>query len=278
MQDQANPDERQPGQHQGPVLSIGAGYCQDQPDGDQPHGTQDERPVQRAGSYPEFVQHGPKSTGGAGRDRCARELSGSYRGLTPAAALGVYAQAMKRLIPWLVSLVVVSLLFGSVYVSLQQIGRMSDEDVPAALVLAQLNAPNPQALSSERPVDLAKGPGTFVNVYRTDGTPVAGSGTLSGSVPRLPQGVIESTVRTGQDRVTWQPQVGIRYAIVARAARDTVVVAGQNLQPSETRDTRVLLFLGLGWLGSVLVIAAGYALTVGRSDWMRGKWRGTGRS
>jgi hypothetical protein len=185
---------------------------------------------------------------------------------------------MKRLIPWLVSLVVVSLLFGSVYVSLQQIGRMADEDVPAALALAQLSAPNPQALSSDNPVDLAKGPGTFVNVYRNDGTPVAGSGTLSGGVPRLPQGVIESTVRTGQDRVTWQPQAGIRYAIVARAARDTVVVAGQNLQPSETRDTKVLLFLGLGWLGSVLVIAAGYALTVRRSDWVRGKWRGIGRS
>jgi hypothetical protein len=44
------------------------------------------------------------------------------------------------------------------------------------------------------------------------------------------------------------------------------VVAGQNLQPSESRDLTVQLFLGLGWLGSVLTFCAGYVLTVRRTD------------
>ncbi|HEV7166764.1 MAG TPA: hypothetical protein VGN49_02230 [Micrococcaceae bacterium] len=187
---------------------------------------------------------------------------------------------MKRLIPWMVGLVVVTLLFGSVYASLQQLGRQADDDVPAALALSRLNSPDPQVLAGAIPVDLAQGPGTFVNVYHGDGTPIVGTGTLAGSVPRLPDGVIDSALRTGQDRATWQPQPGVRYAVVARAARaagdtgdtgDTVVVAGQNLQPSESRDRLVQLFLGLGWLGSVLAIGAGYALTVRRADWLK-RW------
>ncbi|HEV7168584.1 MAG TPA: hypothetical protein VGN49_11530 [Micrococcaceae bacterium] len=176
---------------------------------------------------------------------------------------------MKRLIPWLVGLVVVTLLFGSVYACLQQMGRLSDDDVPAGLALSQLTSPDPQVLAGATPVDLAQGPETFVNVYRGDGTPLSGNGTLSGSVPRLPQGVIESALQTGQDRVTWQPQQDVRYAVVARATGDTVVVAGQNLQPSESRDRMVQLLLGLGWLGSGLTICAGYVLTVRRTDWLK---------
>ena len=176
---------------------------------------------------------------------------------------------MKRIIPWLVGLVVVTLLIGSTYLSLQRLGRQADDDVPAGLALSQLNSPDPQVLKADTPIDLTQGPETFVNVYRGDGTPLTGSGTLSGSVPRLPQGVIESALQTGQDRVTWQPQQGVRYAIVARATGDTVVVAGQNLQPSESRNRTMELFLGLGWLGSVLTICAGYVMTVRRKDWLK---------
>lgn len=202
-------------------------------------------------------------------DRAGGGATDSYLGLRPEGGRGPIVEGMKRLIPWLVGLVVVTLLFGSFYASLQQLGRQTDDDVPAGLALTQLNSPDPRVLSGATPVDLAQGPGTFVNVYGADGTPLAGSGTLAGRVPRLPQGVIESALRTGQDRVTWQPQRGVRYAVVARATGDTVVVAGQNLQPSESRDQMVQLFLGLGWLGSALSIGAGYALTVRRADWLK---------
>jgi hypothetical protein len=117
---------------------------------------------------------------------------------------------MKRIIPWLVGLVVVTLLIGSVYACLQQLGRQADDDVPAGLALSQLDSPDPRVLTGVTPVDLARGPETFVNVYRGDGTPLTGTGTLVGSVPRLPQGVIDLALQTGQDRVTWQPQQGVR--------------------------------------------------------------------
>jgi hypothetical protein len=61
--------------------------------------------------------------------------------------------------------------------------------------------------------------------------------------------------------VTWQPEPGLRMAVVARAAAGKVVVAGQSLTPFEDRDRMVLLFLSAGWLGSLVVLGAGYAAT-----------------
>ena len=65
----------------------------------------------------------------------------------------------------------------------------------------------------------------------------------------------------GSDAVTWQPEPGLRMAVVARPAPGRVVVAGQSLTPFEDRDRLGLLFLAAGWLGSIVVLAAGYAAT-----------------
>ena len=59
--------------------------------------------------------------------------------------------------------------------------------------------------------------------------------------------------------MTWQPEPGLRMAVIARPAAGKVVVAGQSLAPFEDRDRMVLLFLSAGWLGSLVVLAAGYA-------------------
>jgi hypothetical protein len=50
-------------------------------------------------------------------------------------------------------------------------------------------------------------------------------------------------------------------AVVARPAGGQVVVAGQSLTPYEDRDRLVLLFLAGGWLGSIVVLGAGFAAT-----------------
>jgi hypothetical protein len=74
--------------------------------------------------------------------------------------------------------------------------------------------------------------------------------------------VLKAARDSGADAVTWQPKTGLRLAVVARlAAGNAVVVAGQLLAPSEDRDRLVLPFLVAGWLGSIFVLAAGYAAT-----------------
>ncbi len=90
---------------------------------------------------------------------------------------------------------------------------------------------------------------------------MSGTVTLHGSLPVLPAGVLQAARTSGSDAVTWQPEPGLRMAVVARPAGGEVVVAGQSLTPYEDRDRMVLLFLAAGWLASVAVLAAGYAAT-----------------
>jgi hypothetical protein len=61
--------------------------------------------------------------------------------------------------------------------------------------------------------------------------------------------------------VTWQPEPGLRMAVVARQAPGGVVVAGQSLTPFEDGDRMSQLFLAAGWLGSLVVLAGAYAAT-----------------
>ena len=167
---------------------------------------------------------------------------------------------MRRVIGWLTAAVIITLVFGSVYAALQQLGRRSANAAPAAAAAAQVQLIGSETATAPR-LELTPDSGVFVIVYGEDDNPVSGTATLHGSLPLLPAGVLQTARDTGADAVTWQPEPGLRMAIVARPAAGKVIVAGQSLTPYEDRDRMVLLFLAAGWLGSIVVLAAGYAAT-----------------
>ena len=164
------------------------------------------------------------------------------------------------MIPWLTAAAVASIIFGSVYVTFQQLGRRSANDAPAATAAAQVGSLGAETVPSSR-LELTPESGIFVIIYGPDDQPVSGTATLHGSLPVLPAGVLQTARTAGSDAVTWQPEPGLRMAVVTRPAGGKVIVAGQSLTPYENRDQMVLLFLASGWLGSMLVLAAGYAST-----------------
>jgi hypothetical protein len=165
-----------------------------------------------------------------------------------------------RAIAWLTTAVVVSIIIGSVYVSFQQFGRKAANDAPAATAAAQVKLLEADAVPSPR-LELTPESGIFVIIYGPDDQPVSGTATLNGSLPVLPAGVLQTARTTGSDAVTWQPEPGLRMAVVARPAEGKVIVAGQSLTPYEDRDQMVLMFLTSGWLASMVVLSAGYAST-----------------
>ena len=101
--------------------------------------------------------------------------------------------------------------------------------------------------------------------------------TLHGTIPVVPSGVLEAARAGGTDTVTWQPETGLRMAIVARQAAGKVVVAGQSLAPFEAGDRMTLMILGTGWMGSLLVIAGALGAETlmdrspGINPWRRGR-------
>ncbi len=52
-------------------------------------------------------------------------------------------KSFGRMIPWLTAAVVVSIIFGSVYVTFQQLGRRTANDAPAATAAAQVELLGP---------------------------------------------------------------------------------------------------------------------------------------
>jgi hypothetical protein len=167
---------------------------------------------------------------------------------------------MKRIIGRLAAAIVITLIFGSVYVSLQQIGRRSADAAPAAAAAAQAQQMGSGSLAEPR-LELTPDSGVFVIIYGEDNNPTSATVTLHGSLPVLPAGVLETARTSGTDDVTWQPEPGLRMAVVARRAADKVVVAGQSLTRVEVSDQMTRLFLAAGWLGSMVVLAAEYAIT-----------------
>ena len=176
---------------------------------------------------------------------------------------------MGRILGWLAAAVVVTLIFGSVYVAFQQLGRRSANDAPAAAAAARVQQV-PAGTEPAARVELTPASGVFVVVYGADDKPESGTATLHGALPVVPAGVLRTARDSGIDTVTWQPEPGLRMAIVARSSAGRVVVAGQSLAPYEDRDRTTMIFLALGWLGSLVVLGAGYA----GSELLRRRGRG----
>ena len=154
-------------------------------------------------------------------------------------------------------------IFGTVYVVAQQSVRASANTEPAAAAAreVQLLAAGSGTLSDQR-VELTADSGPFVVVYDAGNAPVAGTVVRNGALPVVPSGVLATARLQGQDKVTWQPAAGLRFAVVARAGSDgRVVVGGQSLAPFEDRDTQTLMLVGVGWLASIVCLAGAWILT-----------------
>jgi len=172
---------------------------------------------------------------------------------------------MRRIIWCLAAAVIITLAFGSVYVALQQIGRHMANTAPAAAAAARLQQPGADTVAGPR-LELSPDSGAFLIVYGDTNSPLSSTVVLHGAMPVVPEGVLDTARALGSDTVTWQPEPGLRMAIVAKQAAGNVVVAGQSLAPFEASDRMTQMFLAAGWLGSMLVLAGafGAAELVGR--------------
>jgi hypothetical protein len=172
---------------------------------------------------------------------------------------------------------------GIVYGAMQQNLRLSADDPQVALArrtAAHLDAgAAPAAAVPTEQVDLIGSLDPFVLIFDADGHVVASSATLQSQIPEYPRGVFDTVRGRGEDRVTWQPEPGVREATVAVAWRGGFVVAGRSLRLTEQHIDQVGLVVGMGWLAT-LVLVAGAALLAAllnpppdRPTFSLGPWR-----
>jgi hypothetical protein len=158
-----------------------------------------------------------------------------------------------------------------VYVVAQQIWRHAANDPQiqmardgaAALSGGQsVDAVVPHAL-----VDMQQSLSPFVIVFDPGGRVVAASGRLHGKVPTPPSGVLDQAREHGEQRVTWQPEPGVRIASVVvpyAGGGNGSVLAGRSMEESEARTRQFQGLIGMAWLATL----GGLLVVVAASEWL----------
>jgi hypothetical protein len=157
--------------------------------------------------------------------------------------------------------VVLTVACGLAYVLAQQglRSRANDPQIQMAEdAVARLNVNDaPSEVVPTTEVDLATSLAPFVAVADSAGRIVASNGSLDGSPPSPPAGVAEAARESGQDIVTWQPQPGVRIALVAMPWNGGTVFAGRSLRLVEQRENDALLVAAAA--GAIGLLALGVA-------------------
>ncbi len=158
--------------------------------------------------------------------------------------------------------ILVTFFFGAIYAAVQQNYRQSANDPQIQMAedaaSALNNGRNIQSVVLLDNIDISKSLAAFITVYDSSGTPVMSSGYLSGEMPKLPAGVFDYTKNHGEDRFTWQPEKGVRSAVVLVRYDSGFVLAGRSLKEVEIREGNLLAQLSAAWLASIIV--AGFVL------------------
>jgi hypothetical protein len=174
---------------------------------------------------------------------------------------------------WLPVALCATILSGLVYGTVQQDYRQSANDpqiemAEDAAIQLQEGA-HPQAVVGSGNVEMSRSLAPFVIVYDASGHVTASSAQLNGSTPELPPGVFDSVRTGGEDRLTWQPQEGVRVAAVVTQFAGSApgfVLAGRSLREVEQREDRLTLMVGLAWLAALVGTFVAWLLALWLGD------------
>ena len=155
-------------------------------------------------------------------------------------------------LPLAVGLTAVS---GLLYAVVQQTYRQNANDPQTEIVLAVESAIEagrpPESFDNPHKSDLGKILSPFVILFDDNGKPITSTIVLSGKTPQPPKGVFDAARKNGENRFTWEPQKGLREAVVLRKIKSGFVLAGRSLKEVETRVDRLTQMTLLGWLAAL---------------------------
>ncbi len=160
-----------------------------------------------------------------------------------------FKNTLRRFLPFAV---VISAFCALAYATVQQAYRQGANDPQIQMANdaadALADGASAQSLLPASHVSIAKSLSPFLIFYDAQGNVTGSSAVLDGQTPELPAGVLDSTRKLGEDRVTWQPREGVRIASVVVSYKDGFVLAGRNMREVEAREAQTTTFAGLTWL------------------------------
>jgi hypothetical protein len=100
-------------------------------------------------------------------------------------------------------------------------------------------------------LDISSSLSVFAALYNSAGQPVMATGYLNGKMPQLPSGVFGFANQWGENRISWQPQQGVRIAMVIQKVSSSdigFVGVGRSLKEVEIRENNLGRMILIGWL------------------------------
>jgi Ca2+/Na+ antiporter len=175
---------------------------------------------------------------------------------------------------WLPYAAMITLMCMIIYVITQQNFRLTANDPQTQMaedaVTAINNGADPKSLIISGPVfEMSKSFSPFIMIYDKAGNIAAGNTTLNGKLLTLPNGVIDYIQKNGHDMVSWQPQPGVRDAMVGiKAAKGYTVIAGRSLHQVEERIATLGEQVLFGWVVSLI----GMFIIIVIQEWVTKKY------
>ena len=152
-----------------------------------------------------------------------------------------------------------------VYLAVQQVGRQNANDPQLQIArdasLGITDGKTPAGITAESPVEISRSLAPWITIADDKGNIIASTARLHGNPRTVPAGVFDHARATGEERVTWQPEPGVRMAtVVVHNRNGGFVVAGRSLRESEERTAAYGRLILLGWLATLvglLVVVSG---------------------
>jgi hypothetical protein len=165
---------------------------------------------------------------------------------------------------WLPVAVATTVMAGLVYGTVQQSYRTGADDPQLQMAedaAARLSTgARPEDVTAGPNVDIATSLAPFTIVYGARGSVLASTGSLFGQAPTPPKGVLQAAVDGGTNSITWEPQDGVREAIVvipwSAADGSGTVLAGRSLRAVEEREAWLTLMVGAALVVALVASAA----------------------
>jgi hypothetical protein len=163
---------------------------------------------------------------------------------------------------WLPLAIIVTCLSGLIYLTVQQNIRISAND-PQIQIAEDISGQlvqgiNPKYFIPSTKVELSKSLSTYIMLFDNSGKPIGSSVTLDGKDPTVPQGIFTSAKKspTGESRFTWQPQKGIRSAVVLdyyKGPNPGFVLIGRSIREIEIREDQQEMIVFAGWATTMVL-------------------------
>lgn len=172
---------------------------------------------------------------------------------------------MKRIVYWFAAVLLLSGIYVTIYAAVQHILRIGANDPQIQMAedaAVRRSQGSPATSLIGEVIDVSTSLSPFLIVYDSNGEVLAASARLDARIPALPSGVLHDTRPEHENRLTWQPQSGVRLASVVVATPQGYVLAGRSLREVERRERDAEAIIGIAWLLSLGVLAVVFVVTV----------------